>query len=134
MHRFRRSISTVGLGAITAMTVIGAIVVLPAAAGAATLRPVVNGAGVSSLLGGGTASVSQDYYDTALTGKYPIARFLYIYVNLDPHKPADPLIQQFMAFVLSKQGQEIVVKDGYFPLIPKMQAEQAAKLKIAYKK
>jgi hypothetical protein len=68
MHRFRRSISTVGLGAITAMTVIGAIVVLPAAAGAATLRPVVNGAGVSSLLGGGTASVSQDYYDTALTG------------------------------------------------------------------
>jgi phosphate transport system substrate-binding protein len=73
-------------------------------------------------------------YDNALTGKYPIARFLYIYVNLDPHKPADPLIQQFMAFVLSKQGQEIVVKDGYFPLIPKMQAEQAAKLKIAYKK
>jgi phosphate transport system substrate-binding protein len=73
-------------------------------------------------------------YDNALTGKYPIARFLYIYVNLDPNKPADPLIQQFMAFVLSKQGQEIVVKDGYFPLIPKMQAEQAAKLKIAYKK
>ena len=73
-------------------------------------------------------------YDNALTGKYPIARFLYIYVNLDPKKPADPLIQQFMAFVLSKQGQEIVVKDGYYPLIPKMQAEQAAKLKIAYKK
>jgi phosphate transport system substrate-binding protein len=73
-------------------------------------------------------------YENALTGKYPIARFLYIYVNLDPNKPADPLIQQFMAFVLSKQGQEIVVKDGYYPLIPKMQAEQAAKLKISYKK
>ena len=73
-------------------------------------------------------------YENALTGKYPIARFLYIYVNLDPNKPADPLIQQFMAFVLSKEGQEIVVKDGYYPLIPKMQTEQAAKLKIAYKK
>ena len=73
-------------------------------------------------------------YENALNGKYPIARFLYIYVNQDPNKPADPLIQQFMAFVLSKQGQEIVVKDGYYPLIPKMQADQAAKLKIAYKK
>ena len=73
-------------------------------------------------------------YENALNGKYPIARFLYIYVNQDPNKPADPLIQQFMAFVLSKQGQEIVVKDGYYPLIPKMQAEQAAKLKIAYHK
>jgi phosphate transport system substrate-binding protein len=73
-------------------------------------------------------------YENALSGKYPIARFLYIYVNMDPKKPADPLIQQFMAFVLSKQGQEIVVKDGYYPLIPKMQAEQASKLKISYKK
>ena len=73
-------------------------------------------------------------YENALAGTYPIARFLYIYVNLDPHKPADPLIQQFMAFVLSRQGQEIVVKDGYYPLIPKMQAQQAAKLKIIYKK
>ena len=38
-----------------------------------------------------------------------------------------------MAFVLSRQGQEIVVKDGYYPLIPRMQSEQAAKLKISYK-
>jgi phosphate transport system substrate-binding protein len=73
-------------------------------------------------------------YENALSGKYPIARFLYIYVNQDPNKPADPLVQQFMAFVLSKQGQEIVVKDGYYPLILKMQVEQAAKLGISYHK
>jgi phosphate transport system substrate-binding protein len=73
-------------------------------------------------------------YENALSGKYPIARFLYIYVNQDPKKPADPLIQQFMAFVLSRQGQEIVVKDGYYPLIPKMQQDQAKKLQISYKK
>jgi len=72
-------------------------------------------------------------YANALNGKYPISRFLYIYVNMDPKKPSDPLVQQFIAFVLSKQGQEIVVKDGYYPLIPKMQKEEAAKLKIAYK-
>jgi phosphate transport system substrate-binding protein len=72
-------------------------------------------------------------YANALSGKYPIARFLYIYVNQNPARPADPLIQQFMAFVLSRQGQEIVEKDGYYPLIPKMQHTEAAKLKIVYK-
>ena len=73
-------------------------------------------------------------YENALTGKYPIARFLYIYVNRDPQKPADPLVQQFMAFVLSKEGQEIVVKDGYYPLTPKLQKDEATKLNIEYKK
>ena len=73
-------------------------------------------------------------YANALNGKYPIARFLYIYVNQDPKKPADPLIQQFMTFVLSKQGQEIVIKDGYYPLIPKMQQAEAAKLHIEFAK
>ena len=73
-------------------------------------------------------------YENALNGKYPIARFLYIYVNRDPQKPADPLVQQFMAFVLSKEGQEIVVKDGYYPLTPKLQKDEAAKLNIEYKK
>jgi phosphate transport system substrate-binding protein len=67
-------------------------------------------------------------YANALNGKYPIARFLYIYVNADPRKQADPLVQQFMTFVLSRQGQELVVKDGYYPLIPSMRAAEAAKL------
>ncbi|HJV89058.1 MAG TPA: phosphate ABC transporter substrate-binding protein [Holophagaceae bacterium] len=55
-------------------------------------------------------------YDNALTGKYPMARFLYVYVNKDPKKGLDPLTREFIKFVLSKQGQEIVIKDGYYPL------------------
>ena len=50
-------------------------------------------------------------------GKYPLARFLYVYVNKAPNKPLDPLVKQFLLYVLSHEGQEVVVKDGYLPLL-----------------
>ncbi len=55
-------------------------------------------------------------YQNAVSGQYPLARFLYIYVNKKPGEQLDPLIQEFVRFVLSKEGQQIVIKDGYFPL------------------
>ncbi|MBN1443205.1 MAG: phosphate ABC transporter substrate-binding protein [Planctomycetes bacterium] len=58
--------------------------------------------------------------EAALSGEYPLARFLYVYINKDPLKPADPLVNEFIKFVLSKEGQEIVVKDGYLPLPSKL--------------
>ena len=67
-------------------------------------------------------------YENALNGKYPIARFLYVYVNRDPKKPFDPLVKEFLKFVLSKEGQEIVVKDGYLPLTAKMELDELKKL------
>jgi len=54
--------------------------------------------------------------DNAYTGKYPLARFLYIYVNQKPGEALDPLRKEFLRYVLSQQGQEVVVKDGFFPL------------------
>lgn len=54
--------------------------------------------------------------ENCLSGDYPLARFLYIYVNKDPNKPMDKLTKEFLNFVLSKQGQEVVAKDGYFPM------------------
>jgi phosphate transport system substrate-binding protein len=54
--------------------------------------------------------------ENAISGKYPLARFLYIYVNKHPNKSLPPLEQEFLRLVLSKSGQEIVVKDGYIPL------------------
>jgi phosphate transport system substrate-binding protein len=68
-------------------------------------------------------------YENALNGKYPLARSLYIYVNRDPKKPMDPLVQQFMTYVLSKEGQQIVVKDGYYPMPKKLVDENLALLK-----
>lgn len=63
-------------------------------------------------------------YENSVSGDYPLARFLYIYVNKKPGEPIDKLTAEFLKFVLSKQGQEIVVKDGYFPM-PKEVVEEA---------
>lgn len=65
--------------------------------------------------------------ENAYAGKYPLARFLYIYINKAPGKSADPIVKEFIKFVLSKEGQEVVVKDGYFPTLPKF-AEPDVKL------
>jgi phosphate transport system substrate-binding protein len=54
--------------------------------------------------------------DNAVKGTYPLARFLYIYVNKAPNKPLAPLEREFITMVLSKRGQNVVVKDGYIPL------------------
>jgi phosphate transport system substrate-binding protein len=52
----------------------------------------------------------------AYSGDYPLARFLYIYVNKDPNRSLDPLRAEFIKYVFSKKGQEIVIKDGFYPV------------------
>ncbi len=47
---------------------------------------------------------------------YPLARYLYLYVNKSPDKQFDTLRREFLKFVLSKEGQKVAVKDGYIPL------------------
>ena len=56
----------------------------------------------------------------ALSGKYPLSRFLYVYVNKHPNEPLPPLEGEFLRMVLSQTGQNIVVKDGYIPLPAKV--------------
>jgi phosphate transport system substrate-binding protein len=72
------------------------------------------------------------FYDTGaedvLSGKYPLSRYLYVYYNAAPNKPLDPLVREFIKFVVSREGQEIVVKDGYLPVSAKIVAEELAKL------
>jgi phosphate transport system substrate-binding protein len=52
----------------------------------------------------------------ATSGTYPLTRYLYVYVNKKPNAPLPPLESEFMKMVLSKAGQEVVIKDGYIPL------------------
>jgi phosphate transport system substrate-binding protein len=63
-------------------------------------------------------------YENCLSRKYPLSRYLYVYVNKAPNKPLDPLVKEFIGLVLSKEGQEIVVKDGYFPITAGVVAEE----------
>jgi phosphate transport system substrate-binding protein len=66
--------------------------------------------------------------DNAVSGKYPLARFLYVYVNKHPNKPLSPMETEFVKMVLSQTGQKIVEKDGYIPLPSKVVEKQLSVL------
>ncbi len=66
--------------------------------------------------------------DNAYSGSYPLARFLYVYVNKAPGKGLDPLTREFVKLMVSKQGQEAVIKDGYFPIPASIAKEELAKV------
>jgi len=68
-------------------------------------------------------------YENALSNKYPLSRFLYVYVAKAPGKPLPKMQEEFLKFVLSKEGQEVVIKDGFLPLTAKMCSKNIAELK-----
>jgi phosphate transport system substrate-binding protein len=71
-------------------------------------------------------------YENVLSGKYPLARYLYVYLAIDPFKRGSakvtPLSREFLKYALSKEGQQDVVKDGYFPLSANVVAEERRKI------
>jgi phosphate transport system substrate-binding protein len=86
--------------------------------------------GVKALpLGTTSSKLLEPNYENAENGSYPLSRFLYIYINKQPGKPADKLITEFLKFVLSKEGQQIVVKDGYYPLPSETVTQVVAQLR-----
>ncbi len=68
--------------------------------------------------------------ENALSKKYPLARVLYVYVNKRPNQPLQPLEREFFKMVLSKQGQEVVVKDGFVPMPAAMVSKALSDLGI----
>ncbi len=85
----------------------------------------VKALGVAGEDGGAAIGVS---YEEVVSGAYPLSRFLYLYVNTAPNKPLDPLVGGFVRYVLSRDGQQVVVKDGYLPLPERVVAQELAKL------
>ena len=71
---------------------------------------------------------SDGSYADVQSGKYPLWRFLYLYVNKAPGKPLDPLVGEFVKLVFSQEGQAVVVKDGYMPLSAEQAKAQLAKV------
>ncbi len=67
-------------------------------------------------------------YLNVINGSYPMSRFLFVYINRGPGKPLDPLVKEFAKFIFSKEGQEVVIKDGFFPLPASVAKEELAKL------
>jgi phosphate transport system substrate-binding protein len=66
--------------------------------------------------------------ENAYSGEYPLSRFLYVYINRAPGKALDPLVREFIRMICSKEGQEVVVKDGYFPIPASVAAEELKKV------
>ncbi|MGH7398475.1 MAG: PstS family phosphate ABC transporter substrate-binding protein [Candidatus Rokuibacteriota bacterium] len=66
--------------------------------------------------------------ENSYAGTYPLSRFLFVYVNRAPGKALDPLTREFVKLVLSKEGQEVVIKDGYFPIPAAIAKEELAKV------
>jgi len=66
--------------------------------------------------------------ENAVSGKYPLGRFLYVYVNKAPNKPLPPLESEFIRMILSKAGQIVVVKDGYIPISSTVAGKELVKI------
>jgi phosphate transport system substrate-binding protein len=66
--------------------------------------------------------------ENAISGKYPLSRYLYIYVNKHPNKSLAPMDAELLKMILSKSGQKIVEKDGYIPLPAKVVMKEYKKL------
>ena len=66
--------------------------------------------------------------DNSYSGAYPLSRFLFVYINKAPGKPLSPLVREFARLMLSREGQEAVIKDGYFPIPASVAKEEANKV------
>ncbi len=81
--------------------------------------------GVKALkLGTKPGDCAEPVLENIISGSYPLGRYLYLYVNKKPNEALDPLRLEFLKFVLSQQGQEVTIKDGYLPIPASVQAEQ----------
>lgn len=80
-------------------------------------------------LGKAAGQLFEPSYENCLNGKYPISRYLFIYINENPNEPLPKLEHEFLRYVLSRQGQEVVIKDGYYPLPASIAKEALGKVK-----
>lgn len=67
--------------------------------------------------------------ENVLKRKYPLGRMLLVYVSKEPNKALPKVVEEFLKFVVSKEGQEVVVKSGYIPLPSQIADKQVALMK-----
>ncbi len=80
------------------------------------------------LSGIGSTAVFEPIPENIYAGTYPLSRYLYVYINRKPGQPLDPLVKQFFLYVLSDEGQQVVVKDGFVPLLKEIVDVELKKL------
>ena len=88
---------------------------------------ITSGVKALALSGGGGEPVAATP-ENAMSGDYPLSRYLYVYINKKPNQPITPIEREFLKLVLSKEGQEIVQKDGYIPISAEVAARELTKI------
>lgn len=76
----------------------------------------------------GSSNYAEPSPENVYNQSYPLWRYLYIYINKAPNKPADPIVAEFIKYIQSKEGQEVNVKDGFLPLPANTAASEAKKV------
>ncbi|WP_413114014.1 PstS family phosphate ABC transporter substrate-binding protein [Thaumasiovibrio sp. DFM-14] len=78
------------------------------------------------------AELGDDYIEASMeniaSGEYPLSRFLYVYINKHPSQPLGPLENEFVRFILSEQGQQLVAREGYVPLPSNVAVQERERL------
>ncbi len=123
---FKGDVKVPGKG--VSVDVVGAVAADPAGIGFAGFA--YQAAGVKAL-GLGETEVGPFFeanLENCSTNRYPLNRPLYFYVNRKPGAALDPLVREFISFVLSSEGQLLNAEEKYFPLTPELAAAQRAKL------
>ncbi len=69
--------------------------------------------------------------EETIGGKYPIARYLYVYLNKRPDEHLDPLRGEFIKYILSRDGQALVEQEGYYPLTNEIREIELRKLGLS---
>ncbi len=74
------------------------------------------------------ATLVEPSFENAANGRYPLARFLEVYVNKPPGQPLDPLTHEYLRFMLSRDGQQVVVRAGFYPIDAETAARELGKI------
>jgi phosphate transport system substrate-binding protein len=61
---------------------------------------------------------------------YPLTRMITMFLNRAPGKPADPKLREFLRYVLSREGQEAVIREGhgYLPMLAPFATKELKKV------
>ena len=85
--------------------------IMPQAKGIAGLKPLA----LAPREGGAAVAPSRASFQSR---EYPLVRSIYIYLNRKPGAPVEPKLREFLRFILSREGQQIVADDGGFLPLP----------------
>jgi phosphate transport system substrate-binding protein len=89
----------------------------------------VDGAKLIELAPGDTKNYVPLTRENVRNRSYPVFDAVYLYANGSAEKPMDPKVKEFLRFVLSREGQEAIAKDGkYLPLTKEVLDAQLKKL------